>query len=257
MKYSPVLALLFGTSAFFSVKAADFNSLRSDFYKNCRTNPAEAVKLTQEMRKLPKLTKHQMFQTYSMELTAAYNMKDPAPCVETAKKVLAMKDAPADLKTHAYYLGGIKLGAMQKNEEFLQYMIEGEKIAPTAASKFNLMVFHIDALRKLKRKDDAIKQAEKTIAFAKENKKRDWELNVHYTVSSVYPQNERIRIFEELLKASDVFEYPYGQHIARVLLNVGYKNDPVKAKALCERVLKEAKRVIYPDFKRKLDQLSK
>ena len=255
MKRFMISALILGAASFLS--AQNFNSMRTEYYKYNRTKPEEALKIAKEMENLPDLTEREKSIVLGLQLGAAYNMKNPETCVELAKKIIDMPDAPAATKASAYYLGGIKQGQMKNNEEFLRYMIEGEKIAPTDEMKFNLMVFHIEALIRLKRNAEAIDFAEQVTAFAKEKKQRNWELHVCYVVSGAYPRSEQCELFENLMKEPDVFAYPYGQHIARRLLNDHYSKEPEKAKALCERVLKEAKKMIHPDFKRKLDQLSK
>ena len=255
MKFFMVTALILGAASFLS--AQNFNSMRAEYYKYHRTKPEEALKIAKEMENLPDLTEQQRFTVLGLQLGAAYYMKNPETCVELAKKIIEMPDAPAATKASAYYLGGIKQGQMKNNEEFLRYMVEGERIAPTDQSKINLMVYRIIALIRLKRNDEAIKFSEQAAAFAKEKKQRDWELRVYYAVGRAYPAKEQRKFFEDVIKDQDVFSYSYGQHIAHCLLNDHYRKDPEKAKALCERVLKEAKKVVHPDFQRKLDQLSK
>ena len=256
MKHAMILALTIGAAGFLCAQSPSFNSMRTEYYKNQRTKPADALKIAQEMEKLPNLTQDQKYAIMDLKLGAAYNMGTPEVCIDVAKEIIA-SDAPAKIKAGAYFLGGIRQGVAGNDEEFLRYMLDGIKIAPDAASKYNLMIYHIAALQKLNRKEEAIEQGKKCVAFAKEQKNLDWELRAYYMVVSSYPQNERCALLEEALKAENVFDHPYAQHISRTLINSYYRNSPEKAKALCERVLKESKRVIYSDFKKKLEELSK
>ena len=234
-----------------------FNDLVKVYNQNAQKDKPAALEAIEKAAALPELSDVNKCEAALMKLKLLYGMPGKAKeCTETADALLAMPQATPDQKFSAYYLGGIKYGELNRNDKYVAYENEAGKNATNDAQKFAAFEFRIRAYQKVGELEKARKIGEEAITYAKDKKLRSNELAIHYAAAWAYPKDERENYLINAISEEDSFNYLHGQLIARYLISDFYHHQPEKAKALCLRVLK-APKIFFPDFQKKVDEMSK